>query len=81
MPSPAQRAGSTDRAAVREALAATDLATPVPTVTFEDYDGFQNQQPIRSLVLQIQDGDHVTVFPDDLAAAEARHPTPPWSER
>ncbi|WP_029031769.1 ABC transporter substrate-binding protein [Salinarimonas rosea] len=76
-----QRAGSTDRAAVREALAATDLETPVTTVTFEDYDGFQNQNPIRSLVLQIQDGDHVTVFPDDLAAAEARHPTPPWSER
>lgn len=76
-----QRAGSTDREAVRQALEETDLETPVTTVTFEDYDGFQNQNPIRSLVLQIQDGAHVTVFPDDLAAAEARHPTPPWSER
>ncbi|WP_349369079.1 ABC transporter substrate-binding protein [Salinarimonas sp.] len=76
-----QRAGSTDREAVRQALEETDLETPVTTVTFEDDDGFQNQNPIRSLVLQIQDGEHVTVFPDDLAAAEARHPTPPWSER
>jgi branched-chain amino acid transport system substrate-binding protein len=76
-----RRAGSTSREAVREALKKTDLKTPVTTVRFEDFDGFQNQNPIRSLVLQIQRGQHVTVFPAELAAAEARHPTPPWSER
>ena len=76
-----RRAGSTSRDAVREALKKTDLKTPVTTVRFEDFDGFQNQNPIRSLVLQIQGGQHVTVFPAELAAAEVRHPTPPWSER
>lgn len=76
-----RRAGSTSREAVREALAATDLETPVTTVRFVKADDFQGQNPIRSLVLQIQDGKHVTVFPADLAAQEARHPTPDWSAR
>lgn len=76
-----RRAGSADRAAVRDALDATDLETPVTTVTFEDENGFQNQNPIRSLVLQIQDGEHVTVFPEDLAAEEVRFPIPAWDER
>lgn len=76
-----RRAGSMDREAVRDALDETDLETPVTTVTFEDFDGFQNQNPIRSLILQIQDGEHVTVFPEELAAEEPRHPTPSWDER
>ena len=75
------RAGSTDREAVRDALAATNLQTPVSTVKFEDENGFNNQNPIRSLVLQIQDGEHVTVFPEDLAAAPVMFPTPPWDQR
>ena len=76
-----RRAGSDDRGAVREALEATNIETPVTTVAFEDYDGFQNQNPIRSLMLQIQDGEHVTVFPEDLAAQEVRFPVPAWDER
>lgn len=76
-----RRAGSTSREAVRDALAATDLTTPVTTVRFNEWGGFQGQNPIRSLVLQIQDGKHVTVFPADIAAAEPRHPTPEWSAR
>jgi branched-chain amino acid transport system substrate-binding protein len=76
-----RRAGSTDREAVRDALDQTDLETPVTSVRFEDFDGFQNQNPIRSLILQIQDGEHVTVFPEELAAAEPRHPTPAWDDR
>jgi branched-chain amino acid transport system substrate-binding protein len=76
-----RRAGSTDREAVRDALDQTDLETPVTSVRFEDFDGFQNQNPIRSLMLQIQDGEHVTVFPEELAAAEPNHPTPRWDER
>lgn len=75
------RAGSTDRQAVRDALAATDLQTPVSPVRFEEYDGFKNQNPIRSLVLQIQDGQHVTVFPEDLAAAPVEFPAPAWDAR
>jgi branched-chain amino acid transport system substrate-binding protein len=76
-----RRADPKSRESVREALAATDITTPVTTVNFKSADGFQGQNPIRSLILQIQDGKHVTVFPDDLAAKQAQHPTPEWSTR
>lgn len=67
-----RRAGSLDRTAVRNALKATDLKTPVTDVVFEDFDGFKNQNPIRSAIIQIQDGKHVTVSPKDVAAGPAR---------
>ncbi|WP_366552820.1 ABC transporter substrate-binding protein [Aquibaculum sediminis] len=76
-----RRAESLDREAVREALKATDFETAVTTVTFDDFDGFQNQNPIRSLILQIQEGEHVTVFPEDLAAESPLYPAPSWDER
>ncbi len=75
------RAKSTSAEDVREALAATKLETPVTTVVFEDKDGFQGQNPIRSLIIQIQDGKHVTVFPDEIAAQPPRYPTPAWDKR
>jgi branched-chain amino acid transport system substrate-binding protein len=36
------------------------------------YDGFQGQNPIKSLIIQIQDGKHVTVYPNELAAQPPR---------
>lgn len=70
-----------DRESVREALAATNLKTPVTDVVFKNTEGEQGQNPIRSLVLQIQDGHHTTVFPENLAPAKPRYPTPPWDKR
>lgn len=67
-----RRADSTDREKVRDALAATDLKTPVTDVTFESFDGFKGQNPIKSLIIQIQDGKHVTVFPENLASQQAK---------
>ncbi|MFO7747447.1 MAG: ABC transporter substrate-binding protein [Orrella sp.] len=67
-----RRADSLDRTAVRDALKATDLKTPVTDVVFENFDGFKNQNPIRSAIIQIQDGKHVTVSPVDVAAGKAR---------
>lgn len=66
---------------VREALKATDLTTPVGPVKFLDSAGFKNQNPIPMLVVQIQGGRHVTVFPLAIAAARLRYPTPPWDRR
>src|SRR5690606_14441226 len=76
-----KRSDPKDRESVRKALAETDLATPATHVKFENKDGFQGQNPIKSLVLQIQNGEHVTVFPLDLAAEKIQHPTPDWSKR
>lgn len=66
------RANSLDREDVRNALKSTDLKTAVTNVTFEDYDGFKGQNPIKSLIIQIQDGKHVTVFPEEVSAQEAK---------
>lgn len=67
-----RRAKSSDREKVREALAATNLKTPVTDVTFVDGDGFMGQNPIKSLIIQIQDGKHVTVYPENLASQKAK---------
>ena len=67
-----RRAKSLDREKVREALAKTDLKTPVTDVTFGNFDGFKGQNPIKSVIIQIQDGKHVTVFPENLASQAAK---------
>lgn len=68
--------------AVQAALDATDIAeTAYGPITFSDYDGFQNQNPLTMLAQQVQDGAFVTVFPEDAAAAELVFPTPAWDER
>lgn len=67
-----RRAKSLDRDAVRDALTKTDLKTPVTDVTFENYDGFKGQNPIKSVIIQIQNGKHVTVFPENLASQKAK---------
>ncbi len=67
-----RRANSLDRAKVRDALQATNLKTPVTDVVFKEYDGFKGQNPIRSAIIQIQDGKHVTVSPADVAAGKPR---------
>lgn len=70
-----------DRESVRKALAETNLDTPVTHVEFKDDDGFKGQNPIKSVMVQIQNGEHVTVYPTELAAKKVEFPTPPWSER
>lgn len=67
-----RRADSVDREKVRDALAKTDLKTPVTDVKFESYDGFKGQNPIKSVIIQIQNGKHATVFPENLASEKAR---------
>ncbi|RTZ41559.1 ligand-binding receptor [Candidimonas sp. SYP-B2681] len=76
-----KRADPKDRESVRKALAETNLDTPVTHVVFKNDNGFKGQNPIKSLVVQIQNGEHVTVFPTDLAAKKIQFPTPPWNER
>ena len=76
------RAADTSPDAVREALKATDLTeTAYGPIKFEDYDGFQNQNPLSMLAQQVQSGAFVTVFPENSAQADLSFPTPAWNER
>lgn len=75
-----ERAGSLDREAVRQALAETDMgpdATIFGPMKFNEKG--QNAHPM--LVTQVQDGNYVTVWPSEYAAAAPILPTPTWSER
>lgn len=73
-----KRAGSLDADRVRAAL--LELKT---TTIFGDYavdaDGFQTAHTM--VTLQWQDGKRTVVWPENLAGAPARIPTPPWSQR
>lgn len=79
------RAGSADPAAVREALAATELEPTHPAaimpggrLSFDETGWNHNVHPV---VVQWQDGKPRTVYPEVDASTEPIWPTPPWSER
>lgn len=76
------RAADLSPEAVREALETTDIAEmPYGPIRYEDYDEFQNQNPLTMLAQQVQDGAFVTIFPAEAAAADIIFPTPAWNER
>lgn len=78
-----ERAGTTDRAALRDALAETEICgdaniLPYDCIRFDE----SGQSPEAQLViLQIQDGEHTTVWPEAVAASEAVWPVPAWDDR
>ncbi len=76
-----QRAGSTDREAVRAALEKTKIMTAFGPISFASAGGYRNQNPAPSLVIQVQDRKFVVVWPKAVASAPVRFPTPPWSKR
>ena len=78
-----ERAGTTDRDAVRDALAETEICgkrniLPYDCIRFDD----SGQSPEAQLVvLQIIDGEHRTVWPPAVAASEPVWPVPAWDAR
>ncbi len=76
-----RKAGSTDREAIRNALREVKLMTAFGPVSFDAGGGFQNQNPAPSLVIQVQRGKFVVVWPKDFASGAPLYPTPPWEKR
>jgi branched-chain amino acid transport system substrate-binding protein len=58
-----RRAGSTDREKVKAALNSTNMQTAFGPVSFKDYDGFRNQNPLAMVAEQVQGGKFVPVYP------------------
>jgi branched-chain amino acid transport system substrate-binding protein len=72
------RAGSTDSAAVRDALAATDMQTFYGNIKFDD----TGKNIAKPMVLrQIKDGKYSLVAPTNWANAELVYPRPAWADR
>ena len=72
------RAGGTDRRAIRNALAATDLAATVIGPVQFNPDGTGR---VATIVTQYQDGAQVAVWPREQAARPVLYPAKPFAER
>jgi branched-chain amino acid transport system substrate-binding protein len=73
-----KRAGSLDADKVREQLLKLEIKTAFGEYKV-DADGFQTAH--KMVMFQWQGEKKVTVWPDDLAQAKPRFPTPPWTQR
>jgi len=72
-----ENAGTLDREAVRDAMAATDMETVMGPVTFNE-DGTGN---VWNPLIQWQEGQLELVWPEDHATAEFLYPAPPFEDR
>jgi branched-chain amino acid transport system substrate-binding protein len=72
-----ERAGTLDRDAIRDAIAATDMTAVIGPVTFNE-DGTGN---VLNPLIQWQNGKLELVWPEDQATAELLYPAPPFDER
>ena len=73
-----RRAGTTDSERLRETLLALRTKTILGDFAV-DQRGFRVGQ--KAVTIQWQGGKQVVVWPDDVASARMRFPTPPWRER
>jgi branched-chain amino acid transport system substrate-binding protein len=73
-----ENAKSTDPKKVRDALAKLNVTTFFGEIKF-DTRGLNIYKPM--VVEQIQNGVHHTVYPPDVADAQAKYPTPAWDQR
>lgn len=72
-----EAAGTLDRDAIRDAVAATDMETVIGPVTFrEDGTGV-----VVTAILQYQNGRPELIWPAEFATAEVVYPAPPFDER
>jgi len=73
-----RRAGTIDSEKLRETLLALKTETVLGAFAV-DQRGFQVGQ--KAVTIQWQDGKQAVVWPDDIASAKMRFPTPSWSQR
>jgi branched-chain amino acid transport system substrate-binding protein len=72
-----EKAGTLDRAAVRDAIASIDTNTVIGPVTFNE-DGTGN---VLNPLIQWQNGQLELIWPEEHATAEFVYPAPPFEER
>lgn len=66
---------------IRDALKATDMMTAFGPIKFENKEGYQNQNFMDTLVLQVQKGQFETIWPEKYASKKYIYPMPTWRER
>lgn len=76
-----QRAKSFAPEDIRAAMKATVMVTAFGLIKFEDREGYQNQNFMDTLVLQVIKGKHETIWPEKYASKKYLYPIPAWRER
>ena len=76
-----ERSKSMDPADLRTSMKATKLMTAFGPIHFEDNDGYQNQNFMETLVLQVLKGKHETIWPESAASTKYVFPIPRWRDR
>lgn len=76
-----ERAKSWTQDGIRDAMKATNIKTAFGPVKFEDKEGYQNQNFMPTLAIQVIKGEFATIWPKDLASASYVYPVPSWRER
>lgn len=76
-----ERAKSMKQDDIRDAMKATKMTTAFGPIKFEDKEGYQNQNFMETLVLQVIKGEHETIWPKQYASKPYNYPIPAWRER
>ncbi|MGW8272805.1 MAG: ABC transporter substrate-binding protein [Thermodesulfovibrionales bacterium] len=66
---------------IRTAMKATNMETAFGPIKFEDKEGYQNQNFMDTLVLQVLKGQHQTIWPAQYATTKYVYPIPSWRQR
>jgi branched-chain amino acid transport system substrate-binding protein len=76
-----KRSKSYEKDDIKKALKETSINTIVGKIDFENYDGFVNQNKHKMVLLQIQKGEFIPVYPPEAIKTKIILPVPPWSKR
>lgn len=76
-----ERASSWTSEDIRKAMKETNIVTAFGPIKFEDREGYQNQNFMDTLVLQVINGKHETIWPLKYASKKYVYPIPRWRDR
>jgi len=66
---------------IRDGFKGVSLETAFGPVKFENKEGYQNQNFVATLAIQVQKGEFETIWPKDLASKPYNFPVPAWRDR
>ena len=66
---------------IREAMKATNMMTAFGPIKFDDKEGYTNQNFMDTLVMQVINGQHETIWPQKYASKKYLFPIPRWRDR
>ncbi len=78
-----EKAGSTDRDKVRDALAETEICGEKNLLPYDciKFDASGQSEQGRLGILQVQNGEFVSIWPEEIAPQKAVWPVPAWDKR